>query len=192
MSEHVGYEVVDLLDLTPFPGNARVHVLDEIKQSLVRYGQYRTIVCWDTEGQRFVVAGNGTRQAMLDLARMDPVTYEQTYASLVGGSEHLRSFSGKVRVELTSFDDWDEARRVNATDNRLTELSAYDDEALIAQLEQFGSDFAGTGWTVEDLAALRAEWNPDGGSPPPLDQLTPRLCQRCGYDVANDPEGLAT
>jgi len=192
VSQHVGYEVVELRDLTSFPGNARVHDLDAIKESLVRFGQYRTIVVWRTDGKQFIVAGNGTCQAMLELSRMDPITYEQTWASVVGGPVNLRSFSGRVRIDVSDFDDWDEARRVNAADNRLSERAGYDDELLIAQLEQFGGDFAGTGWTAEDLTALKAEFQPDGGMPPPLDELTPRLCPRCGYDVANDPEGLTS
>src|SRR5215471_1368633 len=187
--EHIGYETVELSELTPFPGNPRVGDLEAIKESLVRFGQYRSIVVWPNDGKQYVVAGNHTRLAMLDLARMDPVTYDQTYASLVGGSEHLRSFSGTIRVEIGRFAGWDEARRVNAADNRLAERGGYDEDLLVPMLESFGGDWAGTGWGPEDLSRLRADFQPDGGMPPPLDQLTPRLCPKCGYDVANDPDG---
>ena len=188
---HVGYEVVELSDLIPFPGNPRVGDLGAIKESLVRFGQYRSIVVWATEGKQFIVAGNHTRLAMLELSQMDPVTYEQTYASLVGGSEHLRSFSGKVRVEFGEFESWDEARRVNAADNRLAERGGYDESLLLPMLESFAGDWAGSGWGPEDLARLRADFEPSGEPPPPLDQLTPKICPQCGYDVANDPDGLA-
>ena len=191
MSEHIAYDVAELASLTPFPGNPRVGDLDEIKTSLVRFGQYRTIVVWPNDEQRVIVAGNHTTRAMRELAALDPVTYEQTYRYLAPDGAELRSFDGTARIELTRFAGWDEARRVNAADNRLAELGRYDDDALRVLLETFGEDWAGSGGTPEDLAGLKADFQPDGGAPPPLDQLTPRLCQRCGYDVANDPERLA-
>jgi hypothetical protein len=185
MSRHIGYDVVERSALTPFPGNPRRGALGSIKQSIARFGQYRTIVVWPVDGEHVIVAGNHTTLAMSELAALDPVAYEQAYGS------SAVPVPGTIRIEYTDFDDWDEARRVNAADNRLAELGGYDEESLIAQLEALHGDFTGTGWAPEDLTALKAEFEPDGAPPPRLDELQPRLCPKCGYDVANDPDGLA-
>jgi hypothetical protein len=189
LSRHVAYDTVTLDALVPFPGNPRVGALDEIKQSLARFGQYRTIVVWQVDGEHVIVAGNHTWRGMRELAAMsaDQLAGEFPDFPNAPGWAGVKT----ARVEFTEFDDWDEARRVNAADNRLAELGGYDREMLVALLDTFGGDFRGSGWVPEDLRALRPDFGPDGGTVPPLDQLAPRICQRCGYDVANDPEHLA-
>lgn len=186
MSRHLGYDVAPFTSLVPFPGNPRRGALDEIKQSLARFGQYRTICVWPVDDERVIVAGNHTWLAMQELGGLTAAELVETYGPDSAGW----AGASTCRVEFTAFDDWDEARRVNAADNRLAELGGYEREALVALLGTFGSDFAGTGWQAEDLRALRPDFQPDGGAPPPLDELAPRICQRCGYDVANDPEHL--
>jgi len=191
--QFIGYDTVPLGALTPFPGNPRRGALAHIKTSLARFGQYRTIVVWPQSASRaeglVIVAGNHTSLAMRELSELDPVEYERLYGQ--PGWQPYGAWTGDARIECSAFDSWDEARRVNAADNRLAEMGGYDDDALRVLLETFGDDWAGVGWIPDDLRLLRADFDPSGEPPPPLDQLEPRLCQRCGYDVANDPEGLA-
>jgi len=186
LSEHIGYDVVRRDSLTPFPGNPRRGALEHIKRSLARFGQYRTVVVWPTGGEHVIVAGNHTTLALDELSKLDVVEYERLFG------ESAVPVGETIRVEYTDFDGWDEARRVNAADNRLAELGTYDDDALRVLLSTFGDDFDGTGWAREDLKQLLAEFEPTGDVPPRLDMLEPRLCPKCGYDVANDPEDLST
>jgi ParB-like chromosome segregation protein Spo0J len=116
-------------DLTPYPGNARVHDLEAIKASLDYHGQYRPIVV--QESSRRILAGNGTWQAAREL------DWKQ------------------IRVELIDVDD-DQAQRIVLVDNRANDLAGYDDELLAGLLAPLdGLD--GTGYTDEDLAQLIAE-----------------------------------
>jgi DNA modification methylase len=50
--------------------------------------------------------------------------------------------------------DADEARRIMVADNRTSELGGFDEEALAALLRSFDGDLEGTGYTLDDLAAL--------------------------------------
>jgi hypothetical protein len=188
VSTHVRYDVADLGVLTPFPGNPRVGDVGAIRRSLARFGQFRTLVCWCTDGQTFIVAGNHTALGMRELAALTGERFAQLYPR----STRTPADYARARIEINDYTSWDEARRENAADNRTAELGGYDDAALLAMLTSFGEDLDGLGWTAADVAALKPEFEPTGEPPPPLDQLEPRPCPRCGYDVANDPERLAS
>jgi hypothetical protein len=140
---------IRLNDLERFPGNARRGNTAEIRKSIRRHGQYRAIVVRSHDGQMTILAGNHTRDALE-----------------AEGHE-------TARCEVIECSD-DEARRINAADNRLGELpdpetgERYDDEALADLLASFDGDFDGTGWTEDDLDALLGENEPEqagGGDP---------------------------
>lgn len=140
---------VRLDELTRFPGNARRGNVGEIRKSIRRHGQYRSLVVRSHDGTLTVLAGNHTADALEAEGRES------------------------ARCELIECSD-DEARRINAADNRLGELpdpetgQRYDDEALAELLAALDGDFDGTGWTQEDLDALLAEDEPGpvgGGDP---------------------------
>ena len=85
---------------------------------------------------------------------------------------------------------------INISDNRLGELpgpdgNRYDDDELAVLLSYLEDDYAGTGWTAEDVEKLIGvpDFEPEDDSPR-LDELEPRFCPKCGYDTANDPEAL--
>jgi hypothetical protein len=130
---------VPLGQLERFPGNARRGDVALIAESLARLDQYRSLVVRDTGNGLVILAGNHTFDALGRLGRPS------------------------ARCELVECDD-DEARRINAVDNRSAELGTYDDADLAALLTSFDGDYVGTGWTDEDLQALLAADTGDDGS----------------------------
>jgi ParB-like chromosome segregation protein Spo0J len=145
---------VDLSSLERFPGNARRGNTGEIRKSIRRHGQYRSLVVRSHDGHLVILAGNHTADALEAEGRES------------------------VRCELIECTD-DEARRINAADNRLGELPSpetgerYDDEALAELLAGLDGDYDGTGWTQEDLDALLGEPSGGGGGDAPEDDIEP-------------------
>jgi len=86
----------------------------------------------------------------------------------------------------------DEARRVNLGDNRLSDIATDDPDQLAELLSYLDEDYEGTGWTPEDVSKLIdvPDFAPEDDTTARLDELEPRLCPKCGYDTANDPEAL--
>ena len=118
---------VPVSQLTPFPGNAKRGNVGMIKDSILEHDQYRALVVRHTPDDHLVVlAGNHTLQAIMQLGR--PV----------------------VRCEIIACDDRT-AKKINLVDNRSADTGTYDDEALDAILRGLEGDFAGTGYTPEDL-----------------------------------------
>jgi len=143
-----GVRDIPIADLTPYPGNPRRGNVEQIRSSVRRLGQYRTIVVRDTGAGLVILAGNHTAQALA-----------------AEGHE-------TVRAEVVTCTD-DEARRVNVADNRLAELGGYDDADLAAILKELDGDYEGTGWTEDDLGALLGDEPPLGGSGDPDDVPDP-------------------
>jgi ParB-like chromosome segregation protein Spo0J len=127
---------VPLDELTPFPGNAKRGDVDQIRASLRRNGQYRSLVVREIpDGPLIVLAGNHTMQA------------------LTAEGHHT------ARCEIVLCDDAT-ARRINLVDNRAAELGDYDNEALAELLEPMAHDLDGTGFTSEYLDDLLANLAP--------------------------------
>ena len=118
-------------DLTPYHRNPRVGNVEAIAASLEARGQYRPIV---------VNLGSHTGRALEVLA---------------GNHTLLAARSlGWSTVQATTVDVTDEvAAQIVLADNRLADLGTYNDEELLAVLEQ-ASDLTGTGYTDRDLALL--------------------------------------
>lgn len=134
---NIRYERVKIGDLTAYPGNARTHNLDVIKESLQTHGQYRPLVVQESTG--YVLAGNGTREAAASL-----------------GWEH-------IDIGVVDVDD-DQARRIVLVDNRSNDLAGYDDQALADLLTEVEGELTGTGFTDDDLNSLLATLGPGGFS----------------------------
>ena len=94
--------------LQRFPGNARRGNVEEIRASVRRLGQYRTIVVRDTGNDLVILAGNHTADAL-----------------------EAEGFK-KVRCEVITCDD-DEARRVNLA-TTASRTSAEDDNDALVEL----------------------------------------------------------
>lgn len=119
-------EVVVIDSLTPHPGNPRRGDVEAIKDSLQRNGQYQPIV---VDAGNVILAGNHTWLAAQELGWTEITV---------------------VRLDV----DQDTAARIVLTDNRTSDLAAYDDGALLELLSGLG-DLGGTGWEDEDLNDLR-------------------------------------
>jgi DNA modification methylase len=149
---------IPLDELTPFPGNAKRGDVDQIRKSLRRNGQYRSLVVREIpDGPLIVLAGNHTMQALA-------AEGHQT-----------------ARCEVVLCDE-DTARRINLADNRTAELGGYDNDALAELLSYMDDDYEGTGYTAEDVEALITppdieELDPagpdeDDAGPPPAEPVT--------------------
>lgn len=121
---------IPLDELTPFPGNAKRGDVDQIRASLRKNGQYRSLVVREIpNGPLIVLAGNHTLQALT--AEGHPT----------------------ARCEIVVCDD-NTARRINLADNRTAELGEYDNDALAELLSYLDGDYEGTGYTDKDVDAL--------------------------------------
>lgn len=145
--QHLEFTRLALADLTPFPGNAKAHDLDELRRSL-RRGQFQPIVVRRLGDDNIILAGNGTYQA----------------ASL----EDWDTIECKV-IECTD----EEALWINLAANRIGERAGYDDDALAALLEELDGDFVGTGWEQADLDDLLTSLEATQESPFAASQTLP-------------------
>ena len=160
MIERIGHREVGLKDLTFLPGNARRGNVAEIRKSVRRLGQYRSVVVRDTGDSLVILAGNHTVQAL------------EAEGHTAASCEVIRCTD-------------DEARRINISDNRLGELpgpdgSRYDDDALVELLSYLDGDYDGTGWTEEDVESLitppeelpGGSGDPDDAPDPPAEPVS--------------------
>ena len=115
-------------EVLPYPGNARVHKMSTIVESLRQNGQYKPITVQRSTG--FVLAGNGTLLGAREL-----------------GWTHI----------ARSFVDCDEqtALRILAVDNKASDDGSYD-EARLAELLAGITDLAGSGYVQAEVDAILA------------------------------------
>ena len=110
-----------------------------IEERLRVNGQFRSIIVRRRNGKTdMVLCGHHVRDAMV----------------MNGGSV--------VRAEIVECDD-DTAKRAHIADNRTGDLPTFDADALIAQLDGFGYDFTGTGFTVAKADKLMFKGMPELG-----------------------------
>lgn len=132
MQKQLPYERVPVASLKLDPRNARKHDkknLKAIKDSLVKFGQQRTIV---VTKDNVVIAGNGTVAAAKELG-WDTIDI--------------------TRSQLTGED----ALAYGLVDNRASELAEWDDDNLkdiLGELNESGWDIEGLGWDDTDLKGI--------------------------------------
>lgn len=155
MTDSLAHEVVDIGSVSTHPDNARVHDLEAIAGSLERFGQTKPIVVQRSTGH--VLAGNGTRQAAVNL-----------------GWKKI----GVVWVDCSD----EEARAYLAADNRASDRAAYDSERLLTLLCGL-DDLDGTGFDDEYVENLGDEVDRSVAvaGPPPSDSS-----DSTGDDAAED------
>lgn len=128
---------IRLDELTPHPQNPRRGDVDNIRESLARFGQYRPIVVQASTNH--IIAGNHTWRA--------------------AKAEGWRT----IKATIIDVDD-ETARAILVADNRLADLGSYetvDLTELLRSIEREGG-LAGTGYTTADLAALLSPSPPVG------------------------------
>ncbi|MFF5655223.1 hypothetical protein [[Kitasatospora] papulosa] len=168
-SDLPGYQRTAFLpldDLTPYPGNPRVGNVPAILASLRRNSQYRGLVVRDEgDGRLVILAGNHTAKA---LASHGPDACDYTY-TVHGETRPCAVCQGQpwdpgARVEIITCDD-DTARRIVIADNRINDLGAYDDDALVellSYLDGDGGGYEGTGYSDDEVTRLIHTDLPEG------------------------------
>ena len=159
-------------DLALLPGNPRQGDIGAVSESMRVNGIYQPIIVnkgTHTGRPLEIIAGNHRAQAAQQLGH------------------------DTVPAIVLDVDD-EQAARIALADNRTSDLATYDTDALLVMLQQL-PDLTGTGYDGDDLDALLADnevpdFAPDEDGMASLDSFTPKLCQKCGYDVANNPDGL--
>jgi ParB-like chromosome segregation protein Spo0J len=136
-------ESVPIESISPDPANARVHSpknIEAIKASLRRFGQQKPIV---VDARGIVRAGNGTLAAARAL-----------------GWTHINI----VRTDLMSSD----AAAYAIADNRTSDLSDWDEEALARQLDELraeGMNLADLGFDQREVRKLLDDSLAPGDTP---------------------------
>ena len=159
-------------DLALLPGNPRQGDIGAVSESMRVNGIYQPIIVnkgTHTGRPLEIIAGNHRAQAAQQLGH------------------------DTIPAIVLDVDD-EAAARIALADNRTSDLASYDTDALLVMLQQL-PDLTGTGYDGDDLDALLADkevpdFAPDDDGLASLDSFTPKLCQKCGYDVANNPDGL--
>lgn len=113
-------------EVEPHPDNPRLHDLDAIANSLMRFGQTKPIIVQASTNH--VVAGNGTRLA----------------AKQLGWTT--------IQALIVDFDDA-KARAYLAADNRTSDRAKYDSQRLLGLLEGL-EDLEGTGFDTDDVEVM--------------------------------------
>ncbi|NMO00791.1 ParB N-terminal domain-containing protein [Gordonia sp. TBRC 11910] len=169
MTRFVGTETVPLADLHPHPDNVNSGDPDAIAESLAQFSQYRSIVAahiTDGPDRLTILAGHHVVQA----------------AALLGWET--------LRADVLEDVDADTAKRIMLADNKLPDLGDGIDTAALLDLLEDGLDLAGTGYTDQDLAALRDLhdqdlWTPDdaGDQGDGSGELDPKISMRVPANV---------
>lgn len=174
-------QTLPITELNLHHKNARIGDVDTIKGSMVANGVYKPIVVNKgtyTGRPNEVLAGNHSLKAMRQLAEENPTDPRWQ----------------NIAVWLVDVDD-ERATRILLADNATADKGTYDQAGLLELLEAVDHDLDGTGYTYEDLDALREaetpDFQPEEEYDAELDTFNPRICQACGYDVANNPKHLS-
>jgi ParB-like chromosome segregation protein Spo0J len=121
--------IVPTTDVHPHEGNPRKGDVEKIAESLKRFGQVRPIL---TTEDGTIIAGNHTFLAAKSLG------WEQIAA---------------VKIAMSDQD----AKAYMLADNKTSDGATWDDENLVAILEELGAEgLEGTGFTLADLDDLTA------------------------------------
>lgn len=146
--------LVPIESLAPHPENPRVGNVDVVAGSLARFGQRTPIVA----ASQLIYKGNHTWRAARDVL----------------GWTHIAVLSGDDLAE-------DELDAYLLADNRSSDLAVNDDEKLMAALQRLADrdGLAGTGYSSDDYAELKAELERRAEAFEPVEGLDPpRLDER--------------
>lgn len=158
-------EPVLITALNPHPMNARQGDIKAIAASLETLGQYRPVVVnrgTMTGRPMEILAGHHVVKAASELM------WDTVMADIIDVPEEI-------------------GRKILATDNHTSDLATYDDR-LLAELLDSLPDLDGTGYTEDDLDALRKslvieepDFDPDETDDVRLDRKGVVDCPQCGF-----------
>lgn len=163
---------VPIEELTLFPGNARKGAIPDIRGSLQKFGQYRTVVV--QKSTDFVLAGNNTVISMRE-------NNEEPAGALDENGHPWRQFP-TVDISIIDCPD-DVALEIVVADNRLNDLATWDQIALGTLIEGLDkNDLQGTGYSASDMqiidsaaqAAIRSQEIVNSSSAKALDLIAGR------------------
>jgi ParB-like chromosome segregation protein Spo0J len=117
---------VGVEELRPWPGNPRRGDLGKIRESIAAHGVYKPLLIQESSG--LIMAGNNVWFVAREMGIQN------------------------IGVLYLDVDD-ETARKIVLVDNRSSDSGGYDDGLLREMLEGLG-DYAGTGYTREDVRAL--------------------------------------
>lgn len=153
----LGHEKIPLDQLATFPGNANIGDVGKILESLVTSSQFRSLIVREQDGGYTIMAGNHTMLAMVEHGAG---RCKREVCALCPDDQ---GFDGLPRCEVFECTD-EEATKINLADNRISEFSKRDDDAL-ADLLMSLEDLTGSGYTPDDLRLYLPQ------EPPSLDEL---------------------
>ena len=148
--------LVPLADLKPNPMNARTHPrgqIEQIKAAIIEFG-FTTPIIADLDDGGIIAAGHGRRIALTEL---------------IAAGETIRLPSGRElpagMVPVLDCSGWseDQRRAYTLADNKLAELSGWDEELLKIELTFLDSqsmNLSLTGFNDAEIAKLLADDEP--------------------------------
>lgn len=159
MIKFLGHEKIPLDQLETFPGNANIGDVGKILESLAVSSQFRSLIVREQDSGHTIMAGNHTKLAMIEhgVGRC-----KREVCALCG--DDPKGFDGQPRCEVFECTD-EEATKINLADNRISEFSKRDDDAL-ADLLMSLEDLTGSGYTPDDLRLYLPQ------EPPTLESLS--------------------
>jgi hypothetical protein len=181
-------EWVSLDDLRPHPENPKTHDLEQIKDSIRRWGFAATVLVDERTG--YMAAGHGRCEALLEMRRDGEDVPEGVRAD----GDHwlvpmLAGWASRDDEELLAF---------LVADNQATIRGGWDDRALAALLSKLSHDedssgLTGVGFTDEDLSGMLAKLAPPAAPTafPAIDPdtlATEHRCPSCGYEWSGNPK----
>lgn len=186
------YQPLD--ELIEHPRNPKTHDTATVTHSFARFGTLDPIVLDGRTG--YILSGHGRAKALTQMRENGHEPPEGIHTDEQG------SWLVPVMSGWSSRTDYDAHAAMIAL-NRTTELGGWDNSSLVQLLEdlsQIDDGLTGVGYSDDDITKLREQldtlgvpdFQPDEDGQASLDSLEPRHCPQCGYDVANDPDRLAS
>lgn len=169
----------NIKDLNYFHKNPRIGDVQTIADSIRINGVYKPVVVnkgTHTGRPLEILAGNHTVKAHQQLINEGDSSYATIDCWVVDVTE-------------------EQANRIVLTDNRTADLGGYDNDNLLELLGNLNDGIDGTGYDDSYIDALLGMNTPDDFNiedeyTTQLDELKPKHCQHCGYDVNNNPDEL--
>ena len=186
-ADRVRIEYMPLDKLQEAPRNPKLHSVEDIKDSMRRFGFVQVPAINETTGR--LVAGHGRREALIEMKTAGEPAPKRI---VVKGSKWLVPVLRGV-----AFDTDQEAEAYLLADNRLSDIGGYDEAVLaqaLADLQKVTDGLKGTGYSEADLKELIGKQSDSGtespGEFPGFNESTETAyrCPSCYYEWNGSPK----